>query len=79
MNQIMPKILNDIKVDLADEFDKNFERKAFFDKPWKGPQVPRQGLAADAVGCSVIHILRIYQKLSRRNRRIFGRFRRDIR
>ncbi|MDR1517327.1 MAG: phage virion morphogenesis protein [Dysgonamonadaceae bacterium] len=28
-------ILNDVKVELADEFDQNFERKAFFTKPWK--------------------------------------------
>lgn len=27
-------ILQDVKVDLAQEFDRNFERKAFFDKPW---------------------------------------------
>lgn len=27
-------LLKDIKTDLADEFDKNFERKAFFDTPW---------------------------------------------
>ncbi len=43
MKQIMPKILNDIKVDLADEFDKNFERKAFFDKPWKARKFPDKG------------------------------------
>ena len=30
----MTGILQDIKVDLADEFDRNFERQAFFDKPW---------------------------------------------
>lgn len=27
-------ILKDIKVELDDEFDRNFERKAFFDQPW---------------------------------------------
>jgi phage gpG-like protein len=27
-------ILNDIKVELSEEFDKNFERKAFFDQQW---------------------------------------------
>lgn len=27
-------LLQDIKVDLADEFDRNFERKAFFDEKW---------------------------------------------
>lgn len=28
-------ILKDIKTDLADEFDRNFERQGFFDEPWK--------------------------------------------
>lgn len=28
-------LLKDIKVELDDEFDRNFERKAFFDRPWK--------------------------------------------
>lgn len=27
-------ILNDLKVELSDEFDRNFERKAFFDRKW---------------------------------------------
>ena len=27
-------ILRDLRVELADEFDRNFERKAFFDQPW---------------------------------------------
>ncbi|MBS1535326.1 MAG: phage virion morphogenesis protein [Bacteroidetes bacterium] len=27
-------ILSDVKVDLSEEFDRNFERKAFFDKAW---------------------------------------------
>ena len=34
MSQIFRNIVKDIKVDLDDEFDRNFERKAFFDKPW---------------------------------------------
>ena len=28
------KILNDIRVELSDEFDRNFQRKAFFDQSW---------------------------------------------
>ena len=28
------KILNDLRVELSDEFDRNFQRKAFFDRPW---------------------------------------------
>jgi phage gpG-like protein len=31
---IYKKILNDVRIDLADEFDRNFERKAFFNAPW---------------------------------------------
>lgn len=29
------QILNDIKVEISDEFDQNFERKAFFSKRWE--------------------------------------------
>jgi phage gpG-like protein len=32
-------ILKDIKTDLADEFDRNFERQAFFDTPWVNRQL----------------------------------------
>lgn len=35
VNRIVKRLMNDIKVELQDEFDKNFERKAFFDRPWK--------------------------------------------
>ena len=30
----MDNVIRDIKVELDDEFDRNFERKAFFDQPW---------------------------------------------
>lgn len=33
-NTFYNNVLKDIQVELADEFDKNFERKAFFDRPW---------------------------------------------
>ena len=33
--QFKQKILNDIKVELKDEFDRNFERKGFFSQSWK--------------------------------------------
>ncbi|MCD8266266.1 MAG: phage virion morphogenesis protein, partial [Prevotellaceae bacterium] len=29
------RIINDMKVELADEFDRNFERKGFFSKKWQ--------------------------------------------
>ena len=32
---IIKNILSDIKVELADEFDRNFERKGFFGQQWK--------------------------------------------
>ncbi len=31
----MKNILSDVKIELLDEFDRNFERKAFFDEPWE--------------------------------------------
>ena len=37
------KILNDIKIKLSDEFDRNFERKAFFSQPWKERKNGRLG------------------------------------
>ena len=33
-NDFMQNVLKDIKVELDGEFDRNFERKAFFDQPW---------------------------------------------
>lgn len=33
--QIFQNLLKDIKVELDDEFDRNFERKAFFNTQWK--------------------------------------------
>ena len=34
MEDLNKKILTDLKVELTEEFDRNFERKAFFFKPW---------------------------------------------
>lgn len=33
-DQIFNRILRDLRVELSEEFDRNFERKAFFDQPW---------------------------------------------
>lgn len=33
--QVLDETLNDIKVEIKDEFDKNFQRKAFFDEKWQ--------------------------------------------
>ncbi|ROH98397.1 hypothetical protein EGI16_21415 [Chryseobacterium sp. G0240] len=32
--QFHKNILNDVRIELMDEFDRNFQRKAFFDKKW---------------------------------------------
>lgn len=42
MQDFIKNILSDIRVDLTDEFDKNFERKAFFDKPWEPTKIPNR-------------------------------------
>ena len=34
MDDLNKKILTDLKVELSEEFDRNFERKAFFSNPW---------------------------------------------
>lgn len=34
LNKFLQNVIQDIKVDLSDEFDRNFERKAFFDEKW---------------------------------------------
>jgi len=49
-NKIIEKILRDIKVELTDEFDKNFERKAFFSKPWVQRKVGKKGSLLIASG-----------------------------
>lgn len=36
MNDLLKKIIKDIEVELTDEFDRNFERKGFFDRKWPG-------------------------------------------
>ena len=37
------KILNDIRVELSDEFDRNFQRKAFFNQPWPPRKMGKRG------------------------------------
>lgn len=38
--KIIRNILRDIRVDMADEFDKNFERQAFFNEAWERRKSP---------------------------------------
>ncbi|MEI6898274.1 MAG: hypothetical protein WCL00_00220 [Bacteroidota bacterium] len=35
-NEFLQNFLQDLKVELMEEFDRNFERKAFFDQKWPG-------------------------------------------
>lgn len=35
--------MTDLKVELLDEFDRNFSRRAFFDRPWPGRKSPGKG------------------------------------
>lgn len=40
MQDFIKNILSDVRIELTDEFDKNFERKAFFDKAWENTSIP---------------------------------------
>lgn len=40
MQDFIKNILSDVRIELTDEFDRNFERKAFFDKAWENSKVP---------------------------------------
>ncbi|MFA7616763.1 MAG: hypothetical protein WCY16_09315 [Weeksellaceae bacterium] len=43
-NELIKRILKDVEVELKDEFDRNFERKAFFDRSWpKNKLINRRG------------------------------------
>lgn len=47
---IMQRILKDVRVELADEFDKNFERQGFFSEAWqrrKSPLRPGRAVLTD--------------------------------
>lgn len=39
INDLEKKITNDLAVELADEFDRNFERKAFFTEKWPSTKI----------------------------------------
>ncbi|MCK9452850.1 MAG: phage virion morphogenesis protein [Bacteroidales bacterium] len=41
--QFLQKLINDLRVELLDEFDRNFERKGFFNKPWPARKIGRKG------------------------------------
>lgn len=53
MNSIKKRwqlMMHDIGVDLADEFDQNFERKAFFGKKWRDRKFGNRGTLLVATG-----------------------------
>lgn len=39
-DEFLRNVISDLRVELTDEFDRNFERKAFFDEPW--PETKRK-------------------------------------
>ncbi|HLT52629.1 MAG TPA: phage virion morphogenesis protein [Flavobacteriaceae bacterium] len=39
IKELENKITRDVAIELADEFDRNFERKAFFDKKWQHAKI----------------------------------------
>lgn len=43
LEKFLENTLNDIRVDIADEFDQNFERKGFFSEKWKDAKRNRRG------------------------------------
>lgn len=43
VKKVALRILKDIKVDLGDEFDQNFTRKAFFSEAWPRRKSPKMG------------------------------------
>jgi len=53
--------IKDVAVDLTDEFDRNFERKSFFDQPWqqtkltnpRGSLMMRTGQLRNSLSCKV--------------------------
>lgn len=51
MRRVIARILKDIKIELGDEFDKNFDREAFFSEAWARRKSPvrgeRRGLLVD--------------------------------
>lgn len=53
MRRVIGDILKDIKVELTDEFDRNFERQGFFSQKWqrrKSPPRPGGAILVDTVG-----------------------------
>ena len=43
VKSLWQRLLHDIQVELTEEFDRNFERKEFFDRPWRPRRSERSG------------------------------------
>ena len=50
MKQVIRNILSDIRVDLKEEFDLNFERQAFFNEAWQRRRSPTRPGGAILIG-----------------------------
>ena len=62
IQKIIRNILNDVRVELSDEFDRNFERQAFFNEAWQRRSSPtRPG------GSILIDTGKLRQSISSRN------------
>lgn len=61
VQKIISNILSDIRVELSDEFDKNFERQAFFSEAWQ-----RRSSAIRSGGPILIDTGRLRQSISSR-------------
>lgn len=49
MSRVISQILRDIKVELSDEFDRNFERQGFFSEKWQRSQRAKSGGGATLI------------------------------
>lgn len=67
MDNLVQNIVRDVRTELAEEFDRNFQRKAFFDQPWPKTRFPnkrgsmmmrsgmlRRGNRATSVGNTIV-------------------------
>jgi hypothetical protein len=64
LQQVIRNILNDIKVELGDEFDRNFERQGFFSEKWQRRKSPTR-----AGGAILVDALRLHPQRGRRDQR----------
>lgn len=68
-NEIIDLFIQDVAVELTDEFDRNFERKAFFDEMWpaekfknsNGSQLTRTGTLRQSINHTVLNDIITWQ------------------